>query len=35
MIAGYLQKLKLENVTMEGIEGPRTDLTEVGGVVDK
>ena len=35
VIAGYLKKLTLENVTMEGIEGPRTDLTEVGGVIDR
>ena len=34
VIAAFLEKLTLEHVTMEGVEGPRTDLTEVGEVAD-
>ena len=34
VIAAYLEKLTLDHVTMEGVEGPRTELTEVGEVAD-
>ena len=33
IIARYLEKLTLENVKMEGIRGPETELTEVGTVI--
>lgn len=33
IIARYLEKLTLENVKMEGIQGPETELTEVGTVI--